>query len=390
LTWRRSESSHQPSKGTDLKINRFSAAMSVLATGALMVSACGNNNTASQGGATSGSPGSSAANVSCGGKQTLKASGSTAQANAMARFVNAFEQACSGQTLNYTANGSGAGINEFVGNQTDFGGSDVPLSADEHGKAQQRCGSPAWDLPTVFGPIAVTYNVTGVTSLTLDGPTAAKVFNGTIKTWNDPAITALNTGTTLPALPIHVVFRSDQSGTSDNFQQYLDAASDGAWGKGTGKSFNGGVGEGAKGNDGTSAAIKNTPGSITYNEWSFAQAQKLNVAKIVTSAGPDPVAISTDSVGKTIAGAKIKGQGNDLMLDTVSFYKPTQPGSYPIVLATYEVVCSKYPDSQVGKAVKAFLQATIGPGQNGLADNGYIPIPDAFKSRLSTAVNAIA
>ena len=374
-----------------MKINRFGVALSVLATGALMLSACGNNNTTNEGGATSGATsGSSAANVSCGGKQTLKASGSTAQANAMARFVNAFEQACSGQTLNYTANGSGAGINEFVGNQTDFGGSDVPLSADEHGKAQQRCGSPAWDLPVVFGPIAVTYNVTGVTSLNLDGPTAAKIFNGTIKTWNDPAITALNAGTALPNLPIHVVFRSDQSGTSDNFQQYLDAASDGAWGKGTGKSFNGGVGEGAKGNDGTSAAIKSTPGSITYNEWSFAQAQKLNVAKIVTSAGPDPVSVSPDSVGKTIAAAKVKGQGNDLMLDTVSFYKPTQPGAYPIVLATYEVVCSKYPDSQVGTAVKAFLQATIGPGQNGLGDNGYIPIPDAFKSRLSAAVNAIA
>ena len=112
----------------------------------------------------------------------------------------------------------------------------------------------------VFGPIAVTYNVTGVTSLNLDGPTTAKIFNGTIKTWNDPAITALNAGTALPDLPIHVVFRSDQSGTTDNFQQYLDGASDGAWGKGHGKSFNGGVGEGAKGNDGTSAAIKNTPG----------------------------------------------------------------------------------------------------------------------------------
>src|SRR6202008_4576163 len=142
-----------------------------------MLSACGNNNEnangsgATSGSSSSGSGGSSAANVSCGGKQTLKASGSTAQANAMARFVNAFEQACSGQTLNYTPNGSGAGINEFIGNQTDFGGSDVPLSPDEHGRAQQRCGSPAWDLPTVFGPIAITYNVSGLTALNLDGPT---------------------------------------------------------------------------------------------------------------------------------------------------------------------------------------------------------------------------
>jgi phosphate transport system substrate-binding protein len=369
-----------------LKINSFGAALSVLTSGAIVLAGCGNNNDAAQGGTTSGS---SSSKVTCGGKQTLKASGSTAQANAMARFVNAFEQACSGQTLNYTANGSGAGINEFVGNQTDFGGSDVPLTSDEHAKAQQRCGSPAWDLPVVFGPIAVTYNVNGVTTLNLDGPTASKIFNGSITTWNDPAIAALNPGMTLPALPIHVVFRSDQSGTTDNFQQYLDAASNNAWGRGAGKTFNGGIGEGAKGNDGTSAAIKNTPGSITYNEWSFAQAQKLNIARIVTSAGPDPVSISADSVGQTIAGAKVKGEGNDLTLDTVSFYKPTQAGAYPIVLATYEIVCSKYPDSAVGVGVKAFLEATIGSGQNGLADNGYVPIPETFKSRLSAAVNAI-
>ena len=370
-----------------MNLTRLGAALSVLATGALVLSACGSENSATGGKATSGS---SSANVSCGGKKSLKASGSTAQANAMTRFVNAFQQACPGQDLNYTANGSGAGITEFLGKQTDFGGSDVPLSTDEYGRAQQRCGLPAWNLPVVFGPIAVTYNLSGVSSLNLDGPTTAKIFNGATTTWNDPAVKALNADTNLPATPIHVVFRSDASGTTDNFQQYLDAASNGAWGKGTGKTFNGGVGEGAKGNDGTSAAIKSTQGSITYNEWSFAQAQKLNMADIVTSAGPSPVAISTDSVGKTITGAKIKGQGNDLVLDTMSFYKPTQPGAYPIVLATYEIVCSKYPDPDVGKAVKGFLQATVGPGQNGLADNGYIPIPDAFKTRLTTAINAIS
>ncbi len=371
-------------EGTELKLNRFSAVLCVLATGALVLSGCGSDTNAN---APTGSP---SGNVSCGGKKTLKASGSTAQANAMTRFVNAFEQACPGQTLNYTANGSGAGIREFNGNQTDFGGSDSPLGTDEYAAAQQRCGgSPAWNLPVVFGPIAVTFHISTVTSLNLDGPTLAKIFNGVIATWNDPAIQALNSGVSLPAEPIHVVFRSDESGTTDNFQKYLDAASNGAWGKGAGKSFKGGVGEGAKGNDGTSAAIKATEGSITYNEWSFAQAQHLNMANIITSAGPDAVAISNDSVGKTIGGATIKGQGNDLVLDMVSFYKPSQPGSYPIVLATYEIVCSKYPDAQVGTAVKAFLQSTIGAGQNGLGDNGYIPIPDSFKSRLSNAVNAI-
>jgi phosphate transport system substrate-binding protein len=367
-----------------VRLDRFSAALCVVAAGALVLSGCGSNENARS---TSVPP---SPNVKCGGQKTLKASGSTAQANAMTRFVNAFEQTCSGQTINYTPNGSGAGISEFTGNQTDFGGSDSPLIPSEYNAAQQRCGSPAWNLPVVFGPIAITYNINGVTSLNLDGPTAAKIFNGTITAWNDPAIQALNAGVTLPGEPIRVVFRNDESGTSDNFQRYLDTASGGVWGKGAGKTFKGGVGEGAKGNDGTAAAVKQTEGAVSYNEWSFAQEQHLNIAKIITSAGPDPVELTTDSVGKTIASAYIIKPGNDLVLDTISFYRPNKTGAYPIVLATYEIVCSKYPDPQVGMAVKAFLQTTIGAGQNGLTENGYIPIPDEFKSRLTSAVNAIA
>jgi phosphate transport system substrate-binding protein len=372
-----------------LKLNPFGAALGVRTMGALILSGCGNGSNASTENGGSSTTSGLSVKVDCGGKKTLKASGSTAQANAMTRFIKAFEQACPGQTLNYTPNGSGAGISEFTGNQTDFGGSDVPLSPSEYAAAQHRCGSRAWNLPGVFGPIAITYNVKGLTSLVLDAPTAARIFNGGITTWNDPAIQALNKGANLPAEPIHVVFRSDLSGTSDNFQEYLETASNGAWGKGVGKTFNGGVGEGARGNDGTSSAVKATEGAISYNEWSYAQSKNLTMAKIITSAGPDPVTISADSVGKTIAGAWVSGKGNDLVLKTTSFYKPTQPGAYPIVLATYEIVCSKYPDPQVGMAVKAFLESTIGGGQNGLADNGYIPIPDAWKLWLVAAINAI-
>jgi phosphate transport system substrate-binding protein len=102
------------------------------------------------------------------------------------------------------------------------------------------------------------------------------------------------------------------------------------------------------------------------------------------------VTITTDSVGKTIAGAKFAGQGNDLVVDTSSFYKPSQAGAYPIVLATYEIVCSKYPDSATGVAVKAFMQATIGAGQDGLDQYGYIPMPSSFQSKLAAAVNDIS
>jgi phosphate transport system substrate-binding protein len=226
--------------------------------------------------------------------------------------------------------------------------------------------------------------------LNLDGPTTAKIFNGSITKWNDPAIKALNPNVNLPAAPINVVFRSDKSGTTYNFQKYLEAASDGAWGKGTDENFDGGVGQGASGNEGTSAALRATDGSITYNEWSFAVGHQLTMAQIVTSAGPDPVTITTDSVGKTIDGAKFAGQGNDLAVDTSSFYKPTQAGAYPIVLATYEIVCSKYPDSATGAAVKAFMQTTIGKGQAGLDQYGYIPMPSSFQSKLAAAVNDIS
>ena len=193
-----------------------------------------------------------------------------------------------------------------------------------------------------------------------------------------------------PSTKITVVFRNDESGTTDNFQKYLDSAGDGAWGKGTGKVFNGGVGEGAKGNEGTSAAIKSTDGAITYNEWSFAKPQGLSMASIVTSAGPDPVEISTDTVGKTIEGAKVKGVGNDLVLDTTSFYKPTVTGRLPhrprdLRDRLLEVLRRR--DRQGGQVIPD-VDHRWRPGRSG--DAGYIPIPDAFKGKLTTAIDAIS
>lgn len=364
------------------KINRTGTALTFVAATALLLSSCARDLNAPDY--------AESTTVDCGGKQSLVASGSTAQVNAMTRFVDAYEEACPGMTLEYTSNGSGAGVAEFVGGKTDFGGSDSPLSAQrgEYDAARQRCGSDAWDLPVVFGPLGITFNLDSVDALVLDGPTIAKIFTGTITRWNDPAITRLNA--TMPDEEIIVVYRSDESGTTDNFQQYLDIAADGAWGKGTGKTFNGDVGVGAKGNEGTSAMVKNTEGAITYNEFSFAQAERLKTAKILTPASADPVSINADSVTRTIDSAKISGQGNDLVVDTSAFYKPTQPGAYPIMLVTYEIVCSKYADEATGHAVRAFLQSTIGQGQTDLEDFGYFPLPTEFQSKVSAAVNAIA
>ncbi|WP_293003726.1 phosphate ABC transporter substrate-binding protein PstS [Mycobacterium sp.] len=358
-------------------------AASILVVSALILSACGAKTT---------NPSGSSVKVECGGKKELAGAGATAQQNAVQRFVYVYSRACPGHALDYDANGSAAGVEQFIKNDADLAGSGVPMdpSTGEPNKAAARCGSPAWELPALFQPIAVTYHVSGVTSLNLDAPTMAKIFNGGITSWDDPAIKALNAGTHLPSMTIRVIYRNDQSGNSANFQQYLDAASAGTWGRGRGETFHGGVGAGADGDDGVTASLQTTDGSITYTGWSFALGKQLNMARIVTSAGPEAVSITAESAGKTIAGARITGQGNDVVLDTSSFYKPTQPGAYPIVEPTYEIVCSKYPEAATGTAVRAFLQAMIGPGQDGLAQYGSIPPPGWLQSRLTTAVNAIS
>jgi phosphate transport system substrate-binding protein len=366
-----------------VKRNRPAVAVSLLAAAALVVSGCGKPHTALA--YANGS------RVDCGGKQDIAASGSTAQANAMKQFVDAYSKACKGQTLSYTANASGAGVSDFLAGRTDFAGSDLPLTGDQYAAAKQRCGgADAWNLPVVFGPIGITYNLNAIDSLVLDAQTLARIFNGSITRWDDPAITALNAS--MPPENIHVVYRAEPSGTTAHFQAYLQAAAGGAWDKGTGKIFNGGVGTGAHGNIGTSAEVKNTEGAISYNELSFAMQEGLFAAQIKTPASRKslrPVRIGADTVGKTITNVKIVGKGNDLVLDTTSFYNPTQPDVYPIVMVTYEIVCSKYPNADVGQAVKAFLQAAVGPGQVDLDKNGYIPLPSDFQSRVFTAVDAI-
>ncbi|GAB2996382.1 phosphate ABC transporter substrate-binding protein PstS [Saccharothrix stipae] len=372
-----------------MKTKRHGAVLGLIAAGALLLTACGSDANTPQGQAPA--TGESSTPVECGGKSKLSAEGSSAQKNAMDTFVQAYQQKCQGSDLAYNASGSGAGVKQFIGGQVDFGGSDSPLSESkgEVAGAAERCkGNPAWNLPLVFGPVALGYKLEGVSDLTLSGEVAAKIFNGTVKKWNDPAIAALNSSAKLPDKDIKVVYRSDESGTTDNFQLYLQAASKGAWSQGAGKQFKGGVGEAKEKSAGVAQAVGSVDGAITYVELSFAQDNKLSVAKIDNGAGA--VELNADSVGKAIDGAKIKGSGNDLVLDLNSIYGSTAAGTYPLLLATYEIVCSKGYDADTAKAVKAFLTVAATDGQAGLADAGYAPVPDAFQEKLLTAIKAIA
>ncbi|HEY2202975.1 MAG TPA: phosphate ABC transporter substrate-binding protein PstS [Pseudonocardia sp.] len=375
-----------------MKLTRHGAVLAMVTAGALALTACGSdNNTGGSSGGQSAAGGAAASVAPCAGKKSLTAEGSTAQKNAMDAFVAAYQQSCSGYNLAYNATGSGAGVKQFSAGQVDIGGSDSPLDAakGETEAAAKRCGgNPAWNLPMVFGPIAVAFKVNGVDNLTLNGETIAKIFNGQIKTWNDPAIAVLNPGVPLPATPINVLYRADQSGTTDNFQKYLGAASNGVWTKGAGKTFNGGVGEGRQGNPGVGQGVSAADGTIGYVEWSFAQQNKLTVAKIDSGAGP--VELTNDTVGKAIDGAKVAGAGNDLALDLNSIYSSKTPGTYPLVLATYELVCSKGYDPDTTGAVKAFLASAATNGQGQLASIGYVPLPPAFQQKIMDSVRAIS
>lgn len=311
----------------------------------------------------------------------------------MTQFISVYERACPGRSVRYTPNGSGDGISEFVDRETDFAGTDSPVvpPGGDWAKARARCdGNDPWNLPLVFGPIAITYNVFGVDSLVLDAAAIAKIFAGRIRTWDAPEIAALNPDLHLPRQPIVVFFRSDDSGTTDNFQKYLQSAAGPAWDRGAGKVFRGGVGRGRRGNEGTSAEIAQTPGSVTYSEWSFAQKQELPVARIITSAGSEPVTLSVASATASLSDIRISGNGNDLVLDTSALYQPSRRGAYPIVLATYEVVCSRYRDHEAAKAIKAFFRLALTDGQDDLTEAGYVPVTGEMVSRLHTAITDIS
>ncbi|NDJ89807.1 phosphate ABC transporter substrate-binding protein PstS [Mycolicibacter kumamotonensis] len=357
------------------------------ATVGLALSGCGTDD--NTGGSAGGAAGVSAA-AGCAGKNTLTAEGSTAQQNAIAVFNQVWGQECPGKNLSYNPTGSGAGREQFIAGHVDLAGSDSPLSEAQVAQAAERCGggNPAWHLPLVFGPVSMAYHLDGVEHLVLNGDVLARIFSGTITSWNDPALVALNPGVDLPATAITPIYRSDSSGTTDNFQKYLSAAAPQSWTKGEGSEFQGGVGEGAQKSAGVVQAVQSTPGAIGYVEKGFADQAKLRSAMIDSGAGV--VAATDEAAGVAIQSAGLVSEdSNDMRLDLKSLYGTRQPAAYPLVLVTYEIVCSKGYDPDTAAAVKSFLKTASTSGQDGLSGAGYVRLPDQFQRRLSAAIDAI-
>lgn len=290
-----------------MSVNRLLrvGSVAVASLGVLALSACGSDPEPS--GSSSPDSSTSSAGADC-PQGTLNAEGSSAQKNAIDEVISKYNEKCADVTVNYNPTGSGAGVKQFNANQVDFAGSDSALKPDEMTAATKRCGgNPAIDLPMVIGPVAIAINVDGVDKFVLDGPTAAKIFQGTIKTWNDPAIAKLNPGVTFPSAPISVFFRSDESGTTENFTKYLKASGGGAWTGEPAKKWTG-TGAGKEKSAGVAEGVKSTKNSITYVEWSYAVDNKLTIAQIDNGSGT-PIELTADSAGKALAAAKPPAPG---------------------------------------------------------------------------------
>lgn len=366
-----------------MKLTRFSRLAAPLAAGALLLTACGSDNN------TAGTEAGAADTKSDCVAGTLNAEGSSAQQNAIDEVIAGYTSACPDATVNYNPTGSGAGIAQFTAGQVDFAGSDSALKEEEGevAAAEKRCqGNPAWNLPMVVGPIAMAYNLQGVDGLVLTPEVAAKVFKGEVTSWDDAAIADLNPDAKLPAEDIKVFFRSDESGTTENFQKYLAGAAGDVWTDEPSKTWPG-AGEGREKSSGVADGVKTTPGSITYVEWSYARDNGLGVAQIDNGAGP--VELTGETVATAVASAKSVGEGNDLRLELD--YATKAEGAYPILLVTYEVVCSKGLDAEKTKLVKGFLSYFADPAtQSSLEEIGYAPLPEELRAKVTAAVTAIS
>lgn len=368
------------------KLTRTGSVTALIAAGAVALAGCAS--TAAETTKTSAAT-SAAAKATC-ASGTLNAEGSTAQTNAMTQWINDYTKQCSAATVNYNPTGSGAGIKNFTAGQVDFAGSDSALNPakGEVAAAAKRCGGPALDLPMVTGPIAVAFKLNGVDKLTLTPDLVAKIFTGKITAWDDPAIKAANSGVTLPSTKITVFFRSDSSGTTENFEKYLSATAPTVFTAKPDKdsSKSGFVGQGKAKTQGVAQAISSTDGGIGYVEYSFAVQDNLSVAAIDNGSGA--VQLSKQSASAAAAAAKVVGTGRDLSLQLD--YATKAPGAYPIILVTYEIACSKYSDPTVATRVKDFLSYAANGGQAALAGLGYAPLPAALQSKVLASIDSIS
>lgn len=372
-----------------MRINWKSSALSVLATGLIgLAVACGSTgggssttSTPASGAATAATTGGIATNIGKDDSADLTGAGSTFAAPIYQSWFDEYRRVAKGVKLNYQGIGSGAGIQQYTAKTVDFGATDVPMT-----DAQLQAAPGTQHIPTVLGAVVVTYNINGVTKpLRLDGATVAKIYLGDIKKWNDAAVTGLNPGVTLPDAAIQVVYRSDGSGTSGVFTDYLSKMSaDWKTKVGSATNPNWPVGQGGKGSDGVTQVVKQTPNAIGYVELTYALGQKLGFADMKNKAG-NFVTPTIDTVSAAAAGVTLPADYR------VSITDADGATAYPVSTFTYIIVPTDAASCAKEKPlVNAFWWAMHDKDAKQIATSlFYAPLPEKAQPQVDATLKAL-
>jgi phosphate transport system substrate-binding protein len=328
---------------------------------ALAFSACGGTSTESSAGA---------ANV------TLQGAGASFPAPLYNKWFKAYSASHQNVLVDYQSVGSGSGVKSVLDHTVDFGASDAAMKPEDMAKVD----GGVQLFPMTAGSIVLAYNLQGVETLKLSRKAYPAIFLGKIKRWNDPLIAESNPGAKLPDLPINVVVRADSSGTSFVFSQHLSAVSaDFGTGVGANTMPNWPVGTKSKGNEGVTAGVMATPGSIGYIEFGYARSQKVPMATLENKSG-SYVAASTTSGQAALASATLPD-------DMIAWAKdPDVADAYPIVTYTWLICYKKYPDKNKLQAVQDLVKFGLTEGQKDAEALGYIPLPDGVVAKATSAI----
>ena len=321
---------------------------------------------------------------------TLNGGGSSAQEAAQGAWRAGFQTDNSGVTVNYDPVGSGTGRENFLSGAYMFAGSDAALSTDEGelDKAKERCGGDVIEVPAYVSPIAVVYNLEGVDDLQLSSKVIGDIFAGKITKWNDPEIAADNPDAELPSTTITPVHRSDDSGTTENFTDYLEQTSEGSWKYPADDTWPIKGGEAGEGTSGLVAAVQAGDGTIGYADES--QVGDLGVAAI--KVGSDYNMPSADGAAKVLANSpKVSGRGaNDMAIEVDR--TTTESGSYPLSLTSYLIACPTYDSASDADLVKGYLSYIVSQdGQQAAADQaGSAPLDSSLQQEAAKIVDQIS
>ena len=371
-----------------MKLHRFGPTVAIAMAASLTLAACGDDAPT-----TSSNEGSDAGSEDSGeeGGETLSGdvlgSGASSQEAAMTAWIAGYQGTQPEVTVQYNSVGSGAGRENLIAGASDFIGSDAYLDEEEREAVTDTCGDGgAMHVPVYISPVAVAYNLPGVDGLQLSPDTLAQIMNQDITTWDDAAIAEDNPDAELPDTEITVVHRSDDSGTTENFLEYLSAAAPDAWPHEAGDAWPVEGGEAAAQTTGVMQVINSTEGTIGYADASAVTGQSASIG-----VGEEFVPFSPEAAARVVEASEPADTGieGDLALELAR--DTTESGAYPIVLVSYHIACKEYDDAERANNVKAFLSYVASEeGQQAASDAaGSAPIGESTREQVMASIDMI-